>query len=331
MLGAKPENAAAYLGKNFRNFQSVKSSGLMTILDDLNQKKDVVKDFLYAGVSMFGKKFSTAMTIIPLTDEKGHRTGTLLVGSDMLNKKRIEMSEKTSTSEATATENTQLLSKVAQLQAANAKLKRTNKNLELLVKHDPLTGLHNRRYFQDTLESDVNRANRYQTNISLVMIDIDDFKKINDTYGHPFGDKVLQALARKMSESIRKADTLSRYGGEEFAVILPHTSGKGAMTLAEKIRKGVADMKLDAGYKKTSITISLGVAARGKKPITREALLENADTALYKAKASGKNCVKIYEPVKIPSRKKKPNIVVPRPHHQKSITIPSVESSTRRA
>ncbi|HEX7154748.1 MAG TPA: diguanylate cyclase [Thermoanaerobaculia bacterium] len=168
----------------------------------------------------------------------------------------------------------------------------TNKRLELLSITDGLTKLHNHRYFQDELARAFEESQRYQRPLSLAMIDIDFFKKVNDTYGHAAGDDVLKAVARLYSESVRSTDLVARYGGEEFAVMMPETNLDDAIAFAEKIRKLVegATMQTQAGP--LTATVSIGVASvpHTRIPTSKE-LIVSADKALYRAKKNGRNQV----------------------------------------
>jgi diguanylate cyclase (GGDEF)-like protein len=172
----------------------------------------------------------------------------------------------------------------------NEELQSANEVLSQLSITDGLTKLHNHRYFQDHLTREIKRVSRTSTPLSLILIDIDDFKQLNDTHGHAAGDEVLITLATIMNESARESDLIARYGGEEFVILMPNTDLAGAVHLAEKIRMAVESTRLIVGdhMKPTVVTISLGVALyKGNR---REFFAE-ADRALYRAKAAGKNCV----------------------------------------
>jgi len=172
----------------------------------------------------------------------------------------------------------------------NEELKSANEVLSQLSITDGLTKLHNHRYFQDHLTREIKRVSRTHAPLSLILIDIDDFKQLNDTHGHAAGDEVLISLASIMNESARESDLIARYGGEEFVILMPNTDLAGAVHLAEKIRMAVESTRLIIGdrLKPTDVTISLGVALfKGNR---REFFAE-ADRALYRAKAAGKNCV----------------------------------------
>lgn len=161
---------------------------------------------------------------------------------------------------------------------------------EISVK-DHLTALYNHNYFYTRLEEEFDRAVRYEAPLSLIMMDIDDFKRINDLYGHRVGDNVLKELAALIKRGVRKTDIVSRYGGEEFSVILPHTMLKGALDEAERMRS-LIECHTYAGLIKEKITMSLGVASFPTKGVMNSGDLVNmADNALYKAKAGGRNRV----------------------------------------
>ncbi len=156
---------------------------------------------------------------------------------------------------------------------------------------DDLTGLANRRAFDDVLAREIERAKRFGGELGLVLIDLDNFKRVNDTYGHPQGDVVLRDVARVLRGSSREIDTPARYGGEELAVVLPGTDLDGAYNRAERIREeigGLRIMRLD-GAGELTITASCGVAAVGSGAADTRALVQAADNALYEAKHSGKN------------------------------------------
>jgi len=158
---------------------------------------------------------------------------------------------------------------------------------------DELTGLYNHRRFQEAMESEVERAKRFGQEMGLVMLDIDDFKQVNDTYGHQQGDFVLAEVARILRESSREIDAPARYGGEELAVVLPQTDLEGAYNLAERVRAGVEGLilPLPDGKGTLKVTASLGVASLPHSATEPRALLAKADAALYEAKRTGKNKV----------------------------------------
>lgn len=163
--------------------------------------------------------------------------------------------------------------------------------LERLAARDPLTGLLNRRAFSQAWEAEKARARRYGHPLSVIAIDIDHFKKVNDTYGHETGDKALQALAKLLLDSLRQTDLAARFGGEEFIVALPHVDCQGAMVVAERIRTAFSTVVFDENA--PSSTLSAGVCGTDREPNSEE-LLRRSDDALYNAKRSGRNRVVLW-------------------------------------
>jgi diguanylate cyclase (GGDEF)-like protein len=162
--------------------------------------------------------------------------------------------------------------------------------LERLAITDELTGARNRRYVRERLDQECERAARYRIPLSCIMLDVDDFKVVNDSWGHAAGDGVLKELCRRIYRHIRKVDLLARYGGEEFVVLLPQTGMSGAMLEAERIRKALANAPFEQLPPGMRVTASLGVALFDPKTMEGgEDLLKAADTALYRAKSLGKN------------------------------------------
>jgi len=157
---------------------------------------------------------------------------------------------------------------------------------------DELTGLFNRRQVLYLAKNEYERSRRYQRSLSAIMIDIDQFKHINDAYGHPVGDRILRALAACCRANLRSVDLIGRYGGEEFLVLMPETNGPKAMEAAERIRRQVEAMRLPTSKGAVNVTISLGVATlSAATDISLDQLIINADDALYAAKAAGRNQV----------------------------------------
>jgi two-component system cell cycle response regulator len=153
---------------------------------------------------------------------------------------------------------------------------------------DDLTNLHNRRYFIEALEGEFERANRYESEMALIMMDLDNFKEINDTYGHPVGDMVLSEIGRILKEHVRRNDIACRYGGEEFAVILSSVSRDNIYAAYERFREMVSKQPFEYETKKLHITISIGIAFSNDAELIND-LLAHADQALYQAKEAGRN------------------------------------------
>jgi diguanylate cyclase (GGDEF)-like protein len=161
-----------------------------------------------------------------------------------------------------------------------------------LASTDSLTGLNNHRVFHERLDMEVKRAERFGRELSLLMLDIDYFKRFNDTYGHIYGDEILERIACIMSENIRdNIDSAARYGGEEFTIILPETQLEGAMKTAERIREKIENHKIKVDGKQAGVTISIGVAIYPDDAKGKEDLIGKADKALYLAKRIGRNRV----------------------------------------
>lgn len=172
-------------------------------------------------------------------------------------------------------------------------LKEANEKLRELASRDGLTGLYNHRFFQEALELELARAQRYGRALALVIFDIDQFKKINDTYGHPSGDVVLACLSKAVQLLVRANDIVARYGGEEFAIVLPETDIEGATILAERVRRVIENMEFLVKGTKIKTTVSLGVTSYkpGARIVEKANLVAVADKALYISKQSGRNKV----------------------------------------
>jgi diguanylate cyclase (GGDEF)-like protein len=164
---------------------------------------------------------------------------------------------------------------------------------------DELTGLYNLRHFHETLDGEIERSRRFNQPVGLMLLDIDDFKAVNDTYGHQQGDLVLIEVGRVLRALSRDIDEPARYGGEEMAVILPQTDVDGAELLAERMRAALAGIEIDRldGGGRLRVTASFGVASLPSNARDKDSLIAEADAALYRAKRSGKNRVGRAEPV----------------------------------
>jgi diguanylate cyclase (GGDEF)-like protein len=178
-----------------------------------------------------------------------------------------------------------------ELDAINQTLREKNEELQLLSITDGLTGLYNRKHLMETLIAEVKRSKRHKHPFAVLMIDIDHFKKYNDTFGHLAGDDVLRKMATVFKKSVRECDYAARYGGEEFLVMLPETGAKDAAVVAERLRSMVENEKVGGDGGATVVTVSVGVAAFPEDGDDPESVVSRADTALYKAKTRGRNRV----------------------------------------
>ncbi len=262
-------------------------------------KKAIEKDVVF----QIGEDFNNLMFHLKLKEDSLRNS---ILTSEEKNRKLLSLNRKVNRL-------------VKQLDAKNTQLR------DLSVK-DGLTGLYNYRYFSTTLQDQYNQARRYSYPLSLIMIDIDYFKAVNDTYGHQFGDTVLIQLASILANHIRDTDIVARYGGEEFVIILPHTDLDDAYRLAEKLRKLASSHVFTVKDKALSITISLGLSAYpdDKKTIKAESLVNYADKALYQAKEKGRNQTIVYTekaPVKKKSRAGKAESMVDRRQHPRVRTL----------
>lgn len=185
----------------------------------------------------------------------------------------------------------QIIEYPASVVVDNARLHERTKRMAVT---DGLTRLYNHRHFYELLEQEFHRTRRYQASVALIMIDIDFFKQINDTYGHQVGDDILKELASVIRAQVREVDILARYGGEEFAALLPQTSLEQARVVAERIREAVEKNEFSTSKGVIKITVSLGLAGYPEMDINSQVeLVQQADAALYRAKEAGKNRVMI--------------------------------------
>jgi diguanylate cyclase (GGDEF)-like protein/PAS domain S-box-containing protein len=220
-----------------------------------------------------GEKGYLDLSINPIIDKTHKITGFLIFGEDITEKQL----------------NKQLLDEIELRKHAEADLTKANQELERLAKHDPLTELYNRRYFIDQLELEFRRAKRYNASLSVLIMDLDHFKDVNDTHGHLVGDKVLISVARSITNTTRSTDVAGRYGGEEFCMILPSTDAEKARITAEKLRTAIS-MNRHHGNFEFSVTCSIGITEVDPEDSDLLLLIRRADEALYLAKGAGRNC-----------------------------------------
>lgn len=193
---------------------------------------------------------------------------------------------------------TELEQRMLSLQRENLDLVVRNRTLSEVSSRDTLTGLYNRWYVIEKIDSELNRALRHGSPMALLMLDIDYFKRINDTYGHAAGDQVLQGVGKLLRESCRVYDVPGRYGGEEFCIVLPETQLGNTGVVAERIRQRLAATTLRCGENEVAVTASIGVAGLDSSSpgvLSPAALIDRADRALYSAKHNGRNRVEMWD------------------------------------
>ena len=162
---------------------------------------------------------------------------------------------------------------------------------------DEMTRLYNHRYFQQRLDEEIQRADRYENHVSLIILDVDHFKSFNDTFGHPEGDRVLKTVASLIEKSVREIDIPARYGGEEFVVICPEKNGEGSLTPAERIRSAIENYDFRINGERVPITVSLGVSCYPDAVKSKVDLIQKADFALYYSKQNGRNRATLFNPI----------------------------------
>lgn len=238
---------------------------------------------------------------VPLTTAAGNALGTLCVIDQTPHELTPEQEAALRALSRQVMAQLELRRNLAELEAASAERdryeeqlvvyqRRLEEHLALIAEQsvtDPLTGLKNRRAFLDRLNEEVDRTNRYGSALSVAMIDVDNFKRYNDTLGHPAGDVALARIGEILLEQSRTSDMVARYGGEEFVVTLPGTDIEGASVLAERFRRGVEREPWSA----QALTVSVGVASVTGPDASPDDVVRAADEALYRAKAEGRNCV----------------------------------------
>ena len=313
-LAATPKNMeiwCAHIGGTnpslSRAIQKLQGTGDRIVQADLDTlyQENIQRADLSRGVAdlvtRFRDEISTLQDVIETTGEDAHGNNQTLTDlaeqikntDDDAPAVRTLLESALTITTAMREQNTTLENRLAESSAEVASLQRNVENIRAEAIRDPLTGVANRREFDNALKASLENAEQSGNEVALVMADIDFFKSFNDQFGHQTGDQVLRLVAEVMDANIKGHDLLARYGGEEFAMILPETSLDGAEMLANRIREAVEARRLkkrrtneDLGV----ITMSMGVAsyAAGDTPDT---MIERADECLYAAKAAGRNCV----------------------------------------
>lgn len=254
-------------------YNRTKKTGLIS-------KADVI------AITLEGKELWYDSTFIPILDDKGDLDYIIVVSIDITERKLAD--------DALKKLNAELEERVKQ---RTAELKEANIQLTKLSEIDALTKIANRRAYEKKIIEYVNMAKRTLKPLSLLMIDIDDFKIYNDTYGHDSGDVILEKVAATILASSRKTDFFARFGGEEFVVLLPETDTKSALFVAENIRHSFESLEITLPGKSivNNVRVSIGLATLEGNELNEVELLKHADISLYTAKKAGKNCIKVFE------------------------------------
>ena len=229
-----------------------------------------------------GRCLTLDVARVPLFDAAGRRKALILIGRDISDLKNAQRHLE---------DQLDRIHRVhEELQTRKSRLEEVNARLERQVVTDGLTGLKNHRAFQERLDEEYRRARRYGTPLSLILLDVDHFKRYNDTFGHPAGDELLKQIARILKRAARASDIVARYGGEEFILILPNTDVTGARTIAERLRLQIA--AISRGER--AVTASFGISALNPKTGGRALLVAEADKALYTSKQNGRNRITLF-------------------------------------
>ncbi|MCP4337302.1 MAG: HDOD domain-containing protein [Desulfobulbaceae bacterium] len=274
LFSDKPELYHKQFRKEAGKLLGLTSENIENILNQVHVK---VKE---AG-AYFNLKIKTTKSVQEILQEANIRLSLINLDYDQMNKQLI-------------------LAKI-HLENLTQELEKKNSILDNLANIDGLTGVYNHRYFQNVLDQEINRAERHSTSISIILIDIDHFKKVNDSYGHQVGDFILAEFSKTIQENVRKYDILARYGGEEFVVILPETNTEDALVVAEKLRIIIEQTCFQDNCETYHVTASFGQACGNptiEDNFDKNTLISHADQALYEAKAKGRNLVIGYSPKK---------------------------------
>lgn len=226
-----------------------------------------------------GTPVYVSITISPIRNSEGEVIGASTIARDIT--MQMQLMEKLHAANAWQKE------AIETLILKQMELRETNELLEALATTDGLTGIKNHRALYEALQEEYDRSLRYDTPLSVLMLDVDKFKEYNDTFGHPAGDVVLRKVAQVLQETARTSDVVARYGGEEFVILLPGTGMAESKAAAERFRHAIET----AAWEQKAITVSVGIATLTPDALHPDALLANADTALYRSKHRGRNCV----------------------------------------
>jgi len=298
----------AYRGGNHRCKQNIRAAYLAGLLSNIfysDEPERYHKQFRTEAKQLLGLKVLSINTVLKTIDGGidqsaryfGIKINPVKSVAEILQEANLRLSLINLSYEEM---NRELIKSKMELERLTEELSQKNRLLENLANIDGLTEVSNHRFFQHFLDSEINRAIRNDRPLSLLLADIDHFKKFNDTYGHQTGDFILKEFCRITKEVIREYDLLARYGGEEFAYVLPETSQEEAQIVAEKLRKTVEEVTFDDGRQSYHVTISIGVATArpGVEDFSKNDFIGAADEALYEAKNDGRNRIALYTPKK---------------------------------
>ena len=270
----KPEEYHKQFKKEAKKLLGLQTDQIDSILNDIHSRVDQAGKY-------FGLQIQNTKSVQDILQEANIRLSLLNLDYSQMNKQLIE-------------------AKIA-LENLTKELVDKNKILDNLANIDGLTEVYNHRYFQTALDQEINRSNRNEGYISLLLIDIDHFKIFNDTHGHQVGDFVLKEFARVLKANLRQYDTLARYGGEEFVIILPETDSEKGLAVGEKLREAIEKATFEENHQTYHVTASFGLACN--RPATEDHFSKSnfinmADTALYDSKNQGRNRVTLFTPKK---------------------------------
>jgi diguanylate cyclase (GGDEF)-like protein len=274
LSSSNPEGYHKQFRKEAKKLLALNNEDIDTILTNLHLQMD-------QAAAYFGLNIKNTRSIQEILQEANIKLSLLNLNYDQINQQLVQTKIK--------------------LEKLTHELQEKNKILDNLANIDGLTEVYNHRYFQNSLDQEINRSTRHQTSISLILVDIDHFKNFNDTYGHQAGDFVLKKFCATLQENLRKYDTLARYGGEEFVIILPESTAEEAMTVGEKLRAAIENATFTDKNDTYHVTASFGLTS--VYPATVEQFNKNnfinqADLALYEAKKEGRNRVALHSPKK---------------------------------
>lgn len=242
-------------------------------------------------IRLDGRDCAFRTTLIPVLDPEGRVTriwGTSRDLSDLVEAR--ERAEKNARMlEQTVSERTAMLeTAIRELARANAELSEANERYQRLAMHDSLTGLSNRRNFEEAGNREIARIRRYESDLSLVLFDMDDLKRLNDEFGHPVGDAAIRRVGEALVAECRSSDIAARIGGDEFALIMPETIKHEALTSAQRVLESLRAEGIEVAGRNVAVSISAGVVCAGPEDESFQDLYARADRALYRAKNSGK-------------------------------------------